>query len=150
MVTLRLSKENELQLFVDMEHQAHANRFVNCADLLSHQSHFNDARVIYLSILNNKQNVSGYFILKIEADNNSVEFNRIVIDENSRGIGQIAITAMEEYCCSVLNTKRIWLDVYEDNFVGRHIYEKLGYDRFKEGLNNGRKLLFYQKYFKYN
>jgi len=33
----------------------------------------------------------------VEDNNNSVEFKRIVIDENKRGIGQTAIKLMEKF-----------------------------------------------------
>ena len=52
---------------------------------------------------------------------------------------------MESYCKTEFNVKRIWLDVYEDNEIGMHIYEKMGYERFKEKLVEGRKLYFYEK-----
>lgn len=145
MIMLRPSLEKELKLFVKMERQTHAVRFVNSTDLDSHKIQFKNHNTLYLSIENDKSEVAGYFILVIEPDTESIEFNRIVIDENCRGIGQLAIREMETYCGSVLQAKRIWLDVYEDNLVGRHIYEKLGYEKFKESAAAERKLLFYQK-----
>tara|TARA_R110002096_G_scaffold265152_3_gene458658 strand:- start:702 stop:1145 length:444 start_codon:yes stop_codon:yes gene_type:complete len=145
MITLRPSVEKELNVFANMELQVHANRFVNATNLESHRSSFKNPNIIYLSIENIEGKVSGYFILVVETDTESVEFHRIVIDENCRGIGQAAIREMENYCRSVLSAKRIWLDVYEDNLVGKHIYEKLDYKKFKERKCDGRKLLFYQK-----
>jgi GNAT superfamily N-acetyltransferase len=67
------------------------------------------------------------------------------IDQNQRGIGQIAITKMEQYCRDTLKGGRLWLDVYEDNAKGKHIYEKLDYQQFKMEMYNDRKLLYYQK-----
>ena len=81
----------------------------------------------------------------LDARNDSVEFRRILIDQNRRGIGQAAIAAMENYCREQWNPKRIWLDVFEDNEIGRHIYQKLGYARFGEDIFDGRKLLFFEK-----
>lgn len=145
MITLRSSSEEELKVFVGMELQTHAINFVNSMDLDTHIKKFKKPNVIYLSIENSNSEVSGYFILVIEPDTESVEFQRIVIDENCRGVGQIAITQMENYCRNKLHSKRIWLDVYEDNLVGKHIYEKLGYKKFKESTVDERALLFYQK-----
>ncbi len=145
MISLRPSKKDELIIFVDLETQTHANRFVNSSDLETHQRNFNNPNVIYLSIENSKGELSGYFILLYEPDEESVEFHRILIDESKRGIGQNAIIEMENYCRSELNVERIWLDVYEDNEIGKHIYEKMGYKQFKEEINDGRKLLFFQK-----
>lgn len=146
MITLKPSEEKELKLFADMESQAHANRFVNSTGLELHKTNFKKPNTIYLSIKNSEGEVSGYFILVIEADPESIEFHRVVIDENCRGIGQDSIREMEKYCRNILNAKRIWLDVYEDNLIGKHIYQKLGYDKFDESLYDGRKLLFYKKF----
>ena len=81
----------------------------------------------------------------IEANTESIEFHRIVIDEKCREIGQLAIGEMGNYCRNVLSAKRIWLDVYEDNLPGKHIYERLGYRKYKENTCDGRKLLYYEK-----
>ena len=87
----------------------------------------------------------GYFILALETDQKAVEFRRIIIDENERGIGQEAIKEMESFCRTQLGTERIWLDVYADNKKGKYIYEKLSYERFKESKYGNRVLLYYQK-----
>ncbi|MBO2649734.1 hypothetical protein I6M51_10365 [Shewanella algae] len=53
---------------------------------------------------------------------------------------------MEEYCLNELNASRIWLDVFDINEVGRHIYQKLGYCEFDTTEVNGKRLLFMQKW----
>lgn len=68
-----------------------------------------------------------------------------MIDRDNLGIGQIAMAEMEKYCKNNLNVQRTWLDVYEDNVIGKHIYEKLGYTKFKEQPEGKRGLQFYEK-----
>jgi len=145
MIKLRKSKEVELRKITEMEHQPHAKAFINGSNLSTHQKGFNDQNIIYLSIINNDGELAGYFILALDTARREVELRRILVDQDQRGIGQIAIGQMETYCREELEFKKIWLDVYEDNVKGRHIYEKLGYKFFKEGNFNGRKLLYYQK-----
>ena len=87
----------------------------------------------------------GYFVLVLEPESQSLEFRRISIDQSSRGVGQTAINEMERFCGDNFSVQRIWLDVYQDNVIGRHVYEKLGYKQFNEELREGRKLLFYEK-----
>ena len=128
-----------------MELQPHTKAFINGADLADHQRDFDNDEIIYLSIENDKQELVGYFILAMAPGDKTVEFQRILIDQHQRGIGQIAIEKMENYCREALKARRIWLDVYEDNLKGKHIYEKLGYKRFKEAETEGRKLLYYKK-----
>ena len=145
MIRLRKSKFNELPEFHSMESQEHAKSYINQTALEIHQSNFYDSNIVYLSIENELSELVGYFILVLEPNNSEVEFRRIVIDEKHRGVGQQAITAMEEYCKTELQRTKIWLDVYEDNHKGKHIYEKLGYSKFKEQQIGGRKLLLYDK-----
>lgn len=145
MTTLRLSTREELVIFDEMDRQGHASKFVTQTGIETHQKYYDDPNITYLSIVNSRGEFSGYFVLVVEPDAASVEFRRILIDENKRGVGQIAITEMENYCKKEFSVKRIWLDVYEDNARGRHVYEKLGYQQFKEEFEEGRKLLFYEK-----
>jgi RimJ/RimL family protein N-acetyltransferase len=144
-IRLRKSEAVELQVFVEMEQQSHASNFINSEDLETHQKNFADRNIIYLSIDKGDGRLAGYFILASNPGDRLVEFRRVLIDQDHRGIGQSAITAMEGYCRDELDCDRIWLDAYEDNARGRHIYEKLGYKRFKEGSYQGRKILYYHK-----
>ena len=145
MISLRPSKREELEIFDEMDRQDHARNFVIQTGIEAHQRYFSDSGISYLSIINSSGEFCGYFILVLEPDTESVEFRRILIDQKKRGIGQAAIAEMESYCKTEFNVKRIWLDVYEDNEIGMHIYEKMGYERFKKKLVEGRKLYFYEK-----
>ena len=145
MVTVVLSKLSELPQFVEIEHQAHARNFVTCADLSLHQQQFVMENFVYLTIQSGQDEVAGFFLLKIEQDNRTVEFARIAIDERHLGVGQDAIKEMEAFVFKILKKERIWLDVYEDNLRGKHVYEKLGYRYFKMEDRSGRGLLFYEK-----
>lgn len=145
MISLRLSRTEELEIFDEMDRQAHARKFVIQTGIETHREYFSDPKISYLSIENSRGEFCGYFILVHEADTDSVEFRRILIDQEHRGIGQAAIEEMENYCKENLSAKRIWLDVYEDNEIGMHIYEKMGYVRFKEEPAGNRSLFFYEK-----
>ena len=145
MISLRLSNRDELEIFDEMDRQAHAREFVIQTGLEAHQKYFSDPEITYLSIENSRNEFCGYFILVHEADSDSVEFRRILIDRKQLGIGQAAIEEMENYCKNNFSARRIWLDVYEDNEIGMHIYEKMGYARFKEEVAGNRKLFFYEK-----
>ncbi|MEE9328127.1 MAG: GNAT family N-acetyltransferase [Cocleimonas sp.] len=127
-----------------MDRQPHVRQFINTNSLAIHRESFADARIIYLSIENTIGELAGYIILVLEK-RGSIEFRRVLIDESQRGIGQTAIVMMEEYCKQTLSSTRIWLDVYEDNEVGKYIYEKLGYNRFKVEMVGRRELYFYEK-----
>ena len=145
MISLRRSKREELETFDEMDRQDHARNFVIQTGIESHQEYFDDPGITYLSIENANAEFCGYFILVPEPDNDSAEFRRILVDGRKRGIGQAAISEMESYCKNEFGVNRIWLDVYEDNEIGIHVYEKLGYRRFGEECVDGRKLYLYEK-----
>ncbi len=144
-IHLRPCSREELQILDAMDRQAHARDFVIQTGLEAHQKQFDTPGVTYLVIENAQGECCGYFILVLEVDGRSVEFRRILVDEHRRGIGQAAITEMENYCRREYEAGRIWLDVFEDNQLGMHIYEKLGYRRFSEDSFEGRRLFLYEK-----
>ena len=121
-----------------MELQPHAVPFVTATDLTEHAERLLDPACVYLSVEN-------YLILNLDPDGTSIEFRRIVIDAGARGIGQPVIRHMESFCRSELGASRVWLDVYHDNERARHVYEKLGFSRFREQNFGGRLLIYYQK-----
>ena len=147
MIKLTLADKGQLEKFDRMDRLPHAIRFVFQIGLEGHLRNFQDPNVRYLNIENEIGNFLGYFILAHEPEYDSVEFRRILLDPDARGVGQQAIAAMEAYCLIQYETKRIWLDVYQDNEIGIHIYQKLGYQRFDKSMHNGRELWFYQKLF---
>ena len=149
-VILRPTRADELEILDAMDRQDHANQYVIQTGIEQHRKNFNDPDITYLCIENSRGELCGYFILVIEAGGKSVEFRRILIDRDRRGIGQTAITEMETYCQRQWQLDRIWLDVYEDNEIGRHIYQKMGYVPAGETCFEGRKLLFFAKTFEHS
>jgi RimJ/RimL family protein N-acetyltransferase len=103
-----------------------------------------DPGLVYLRIIADDK-LKGFVMLALDPDQSSVEFRRIVVSTKGLGIGQSAIAKMEEFCRVELGRSRIWLDVFEYNHRGRHIYEKLGYRRFGESVIDGNVLLLYEK-----
>jgi RimJ/RimL family protein N-acetyltransferase len=147
MITIRNSKFNELKILFAMGSQDHVGTFLSHKLLETHENDFAINNIIYLSIVSGPGLLAGYIILSKEDESKSVQFKRILIDEKHLGIGQEAILVMERYCVSELNISRIWLDVYENNAKAKYVYEKLGYKQFKEGTENSKAVLFYEKIF---
>ena len=145
MITVRKALAEELPLFHTLEQQEHAKPFINATSLQEHQDNFLDPAIYYLSIDRRGVGCVGFFILALEKDADSVEFRRVIVDARHRGIGQRAIALMEAFCIEQLGVSRIWLDVYADNVVGMHVYEKLNYQRFSQAHVGSRVLYFYEK-----
>jgi RimJ/RimL family protein N-acetyltransferase len=143
-VELRPAKHSELALFRDMESDEASRQFVGQNSLEVHEKQFADSRTIYLTILCDDQ-PAGFFLLILEEDDRSIDFKRIVVAEKNNGIGQVAITLMEDFCRLQLALTRVWLNVFEFNHRGIHVYEKLGYRYFKSTELDGKVLLYYEK-----
>lgn len=144
MIEIGESTPDQLAQFSHMELEADAAPNITPCSPEKHLEEFNREDIVYLTIYH-RQEQSGFFILRLEPDNHSVEFRRIVVSSRDQGIGQQAITLMEDYCRDIFQRQRIWLDVFDYNERGRHVYEKLGYRQFETKELDGRTLLFYQK-----
>jgi RimJ/RimL family protein N-acetyltransferase len=94
-----------------------------------YRSEFAKPDIVYLSILNAGE-LARFFMLALDPDHTSVELRRIVIAQKGIGPGQDAILPMEDYCRERIGRSRIWLDVFDFNHRGQHVYQKLGYRRF--------------------
>ena len=144
MIKVQQASFEQLSAFVEMERDDDTAQYILPTSLEQHQANFALAGISYLAIMQQEE-LAGYFILAPEADSDSVEFRRIVIAHKGKGIGQQAIPEMEKFCIRTLNCKRIWLDVYDFNSRGIHLYEKLGYRRFDQYDLEGKRLFLYEK-----
>ncbi|KID56658.1 histone acetyltransferase [Pseudoalteromonas luteoviolacea] len=144
MLKLIPSLAEHIDAFIEMEQYNDTAQFILPYTKAQHQTEMHKQDVIYLSILSHKV-LSGFIILARQA-NREVEFRRIVVDSKFRGIGQQAIVQMEQYCMTQFDTQRIWLDVFESNQRGLHIYNKLGYKQFKTAPHQGQSLILMEKY----
>ncbi|NRA65277.1 MAG: GNAT family N-acetyltransferase [Pseudobacteriovorax sp.] len=146
MIYLKRSLEAELPLFVEMETDQEVKNYIHSYSLEQHRLVFDQENSHYLTIMCDRE-VIGFFLLVMSLDDcQSVEFRRIVIRPRGQGFGQKAIAEMEIFCAAELKVRRIWLDVYEHNERGRHLYHKLGYSEFKTSIRAEEgDLLFFEK-----
>ena len=143
-VQIERAQRKDLSLFERMEQDPDTRDFIIPYSREDHVEKFANPNIVYLRLLFNEELV-GFFILGLDLDDVSVEFRRIVVATKGKGIGQMAIPEMEDFCRCELNRKRIWLDVFAHNDRGRHIYEKLGYCQFGSSAFDGKPLLLYEK-----
>ena len=144
MIELQESTKEDLKLFSEWEKLDGIREFISPYSLARHELEFEENEVIYLKINFNSIPV-GFVLLKLEADNKSVEFRRIVVVDRGKGIGQQVLNEIEEYCVNQLGRNRIWLDVFEINGRGIHIYEKHGYYNIGETDIDDKKAFIYEK-----
>jgi len=145
MVEIRTSHIDELKIFSTLDTQKDVEKYVTKKSLDEHINEFRNPDMLFFTIINKYKKIAGYFIIVREDRKKSIEIRRIIVDENERGIGQLAIREMEKFCKMTLKVQRAWLDVFEHNHRGQHVYQKLGYTKFKEGICEGKKLYFLEK-----
>jgi len=143
-IELISASTQDLSTFIEMESASDTSEFIMSYSREQHQIEMTNSNVIYLSIMV-KDGISGFIILSTDNDFRDVEFRRIVVAPKGQGVGQLAIKAMEQYCAAILKANRIWLDVFETNNRGQHIYQKLGYKIFRSDKVKGDTLLYMEK-----
>jgi diamine N-acetyltransferase len=143
-ITLARASADDAAAFAGMEQEADTEEYIYPSTEAEHRRGMQDPGLVYLGIREGGDTI-GFIILALEPDGRSVELRRIVVSRRGRGIGQAAITLMEELCVSKMGRTRVWLDVFEHNLRGRHIYEKLGYRKFTDTTHDGKRLLLYEK-----
>lgn len=144
MIELEPACAEDLPLFMAMEREPDAARFVLADSLDEHLRLLAAPDVLYLRIRHGGI-VAGFIILVTEADETSVEFRRIVVSSHHRGIGQAAIEVLHAYCRNELGRSRIWLDVFADNSRARHVYARLGYRQTGHRHVHGSTLLCHER-----
>lgn len=143
-IEVRAASREELPLFTEMESADHARDYVGQSGLNEHDRMFGDDGYIHLTILSGGK-VAGFFLLVLEDDGESIDFRRIVVSQTDGGIGQVSITAMESWCRENTDRSRIWLNVYDFNHRGIHVYKKLGYRYFKSEKRDDKLLIYFEK-----
>ena len=139
---LKKATKEDLKTFYTMSLQKHIGKNLNPKSLEQFENEYKDEATTFLSVMRNGS-IVGCIILVEEAE--TVQLKRIVIDENHLGLGSEVMQLFEEYCLRRLGKDRLWLDVYADNARAVHLYEKLGYVRYNEGMENHREVWFYRK-----
>ena len=143
MYSLKETHFDELISLEKLSKQKHIANHLNLKTLKAFQDEFMLEELIYLNILNEPEEIAGYIILKSEPS--KIQLKRILIDEKHLGIGHEILTLVEAYCIKHFNSTSLCLDVYADNKRAIRLYEKSGYVRYNEGMENHREVWFYRK-----
>ena len=145
MVELRQMDPAELDIVCELERDADTSPYILPTTRAQHETNMARDDFVYLSICRDRC-FAGYFILVLEADGRSVELRRIVIADKDAGTGKQAMLRAESWCREQLGRSRIWLDVFDFNDRGMHIYPALGYRYTGSQDLDGKQLLFFEKH----
>ena len=106
-------------------------------DMLDH--HGRDRWFFVIARLDDDRPVGSIDLHMLDLTNGSAGLGILIGDpaDTSHGYGSDAIRALLGLGFGELRLERIWLDVYDDNARGRHVYERLGFVQeatFRRGL----------------
>jgi RimJ/RimL family protein N-acetyltransferase len=77
--------------------------------------------------------IAGYAILSgLQSPHYNIELTRIVIVEPGKGFGKTALKLIQKRVFEEYQAHRLWLDVFEDNYRARRVYESVGFKQ--EGI----------------
>lgn len=144
MIELKESTKEDLISFSNWENLNGIREFICPYSIERHKEEFEKDEMIYLNVNFNSKLV-GFVLLKLEDDKCSIEFRRIIVVERGRGTGQKVLNEIEKYCVRKLKRNRIWLDVFDFNERGIHIYEKQGYHKMGETDIADKRAFIYEK-----
>jgi RimJ/RimL family protein N-acetyltransferase len=128
-IALRAATSDEVDYIFDLEARPENSRFVMPYTKERHLQAIDSPDEELLIISDKTSGASLGFVILAGLTNPdlSLEFRRMVIDEKGRGLGRQTVNLVKEYCFRTLRFHRLWLDVYEDNERGIHIYQSEGF-----------------------
>jgi diamine N-acetyltransferase len=150
LVFLRPGERSDIPLFVRWLSDARTAEFIAIRspiglameerwfdDMLDH--HGRDRWFFVIARLEDDRPVGSIDLHLLDLNNGSAGLGIVIGDpaDTSQGYGSDAIRALLGFGFGELRLERIWLDVYDDNARGRHVYERLGFVQeatFRRGL----------------
>ena len=139
------TKPNELSTIHRMEQDTDTAEFIVPYRLARHESEYAKDNVYYKSIYGPPGELIGFAILALNDNGTTMEFRRLMISEKGKGFGSRAVALMDTVAKEEFHCRRIWLDVFEFNTRGQHVYTKLGYVFQSRTEYQGRVLRVYDK-----
>ena len=127
LVTILPTIQEHLPQIIQMEK---ANvQFVGQFSLREHRQYIRKLNKAHYSIFENiSGKLVGYLLLNgLDNAIESIELQRIVINETGKGFGRETLGLIKEICFNELETVSIWLDVFEENFRAINLYQQTGF-----------------------
>lgn len=117
--------ENDIPFIMRLEQHPENRKFVVQGTVEEH-THEVNAPDYLIMIIKEKYDKIGYLLCHKDISNSSFELRRMIIQSKGRGYGKEAMKGLLSYVIDEEKFHRFWLDVYEDNATGIHLYESLG------------------------
>jgi len=117
--------ESDIPYIMRLEQHPENRKFVRQGTVEEHTIEVNSPEY-FVIIIKERFDRIGYMLCHMDNENSSFELRRMIIQHKSKGYGRSAIKGLIKYSMEELRFHRFWLDVYEDNETGIHLYESIG------------------------
>ena len=144
-VSLGDTTREQLPRIHAMEQGHNTAGFIVPYSIEKHRREFDRDSVFYKSVYDAHGEHVGFVILVLDADGTSLEFRRVVISRKGQGFGKRVVALIDAVAAVEFGCRRLWLAVFADILIGRHIYEAGGYTQIAEEELRGRPLCIYEK-----
>lgn len=117
--------ENDIPYIMRLEQHPDNRKFVVQGTVDEHK-HEIDSTDFIVFIIKERFDKIGYMLCYKDEANSSFELRRMIIQSKGKGYGKEALKGLINFVMNTLDYHRFWLDVYEDNDTGIHLYESIG------------------------
>ena len=125
---LRLATTSDIPAILALERTPFAQEFVGQWSEDRHRAALTSGDARYYVSETESGKIEAYAILRgLSEDSRSIELKRIVVAVPERGLGRRILRELQSIVFQELQAHRLFLDVYDDNFRARHLYETLGF-----------------------
>jgi diamine N-acetyltransferase len=125
---LRLATISDIPSIAALERTPIAREFVGQWSEDRHRAALASGDARYYVSETDRGEVEAYAILRgFNEDSGSIELKRIVVAVPERGLGRRIIRELQRIVFEEFGVHRLFLDVFDDNFRARHLYESLGF-----------------------
>ncbi len=122
--------EDEIDAIIELERHRDNRDFIWIGTHEEHKAEITDRNHLLLVFKRKEDSVIvGFSLIRIDFKSEVFELRRIAVSEKRKGYGKEAMLALLQYAFEEKQMNRFWLDVYPDNLIGIHLYERLGMHR---------------------
>lgn len=125
--------EEDIPAIIELESHKDNRNYLWIGTETEHQAEIADPNHLLLIFKTKDEpacrQAAGYALVRLDRKSELFELRRIAISKKGVGYGREAMEALIWYAFEHCGANRFWLDVYPDNEIGIHLYEKLGMHR---------------------
>ena len=111
-----------------IEHDPYNSQFTWTGTYEDHKNEILDQNSELLTVTRIEDDeIIGYVIIDIDKESEWLEIRRTALSDKGKGYGREMFEAILKYAFTIGDFNKVWLECYDDNPVGMHLYPSLGF-----------------------